>query len=266
MKPSGRRARMSALDGRRAAIALSASGLALIALARVASPSAPPLYDGVVVQEPYRYVSPGPGQAGSPAAFTTTEQVSGGSSPAIAAATQESPPQAQLIAAAGAFTLAAGTTAMTVSITPVAPVANTPGLRGNIYRFRVADQAGHDLATAPGSTVTIVLRAPANVVDPQMITAQPAGGWSAVAGQAASGGFVDANVTRLGEFGLSGSLATASAASAPLIAVAAIVVLAAIGGLALVVWWRRSRPTSAPVAATRATPPPRSRPRRRPRR
>src|SRR5207248_2847048 len=91
-----------------ALIALGA-GLVLIAVARISEgPSPAPLFDGVVNQEPYRFVSPAPNQPGSPTSFHATEPVAGDKSPQFVAATTESPPQAQLVAGPGAFPLLAG--------------------------------------------------------------------------------------------------------------------------------------------------------------
>ena len=74
-----------------------AVGVAVIALAQLGTPHrAPPLYDGVVVEEPYRYLSPPPGAPGSPKSYTATEPVQGGQSAELVAATPESRPQAQL--------------------------------------------------------------------------------------------------------------------------------------------------------------------------
>ncbi len=96
---------------RRAAVVSLGAGLGLIALAQLAAPfGSPPLYDGVVVQEPYRYLSPGPGQLGSPTSYRSTLPVTGIASPVFVAATTESPPQAQLIAESGAFVLPPGAT------------------------------------------------------------------------------------------------------------------------------------------------------------
>src|SRR5439155_670744 len=82
-----------------------------------------PLYDGVVVAEPYRYLHPTGGQAGDPTSATDEKPVSGNQSPFFAAATEESPPQAQLVAMDDAFQLNPGSTHLNVSITAVDPVA-----------------------------------------------------------------------------------------------------------------------------------------------
>ena len=88
----------------RPAIAALAAGLSIIAVVRLAtSVGSPPLYDGVVVQDTYRYLEPGPGQAGAPTSFQKSVTVPQAAGLLFAAATGESPPQAQLIAPEGSF-------------------------------------------------------------------------------------------------------------------------------------------------------------------
>ena len=139
-----------------------AGGLVLVAAAQALAPVAAPLFDGLIVLGPYHYLSPGPGQTGSPGSATVTEPLVSGTSPGFNAATTETPPQAQLIAGPGAFVLGPASTSVTVTITPVpAPAPSTVGpILGNTYRFTVSDQAGVALSTKPGTDVTLVLRAP----------------------------------------------------------------------------------------------------------
>ncbi len=155
--PAGRRARHLGAG-------VVIAGIAVIAVARWLGPSAAvPLYDGVVVQEPYRYLSPPPGAAGNPTKFGATIPIVGGSSPPVAAATTESPPQAQLVVPAGAFVVGPAATAILVTIDPVPPPTGaTPagGLIGNVYRVGVTDQGGEALVPAAGATSTILIRAP----------------------------------------------------------------------------------------------------------
>jgi len=152
----------------RAALLTLLAGLGVTAVAQLVAPlGSPPLYDGVVVQDPYRYLVPGPTQVGSPTSFTASLAIAGSTSPQFVGATTESPPQAQLIAQPGAFVLPAGTTAMTVSIEPVAAPASpsTGPIVGNVYRFRVLDQAGATVAINPSTLPTLLLRAPEGVTD-----------------------------------------------------------------------------------------------------
>ncbi len=161
----------------RAGLASLAAGLVVIAAAQVLAPlDRPPLYDGVVVEEPYRYLAPGPGQAGDPTSYAGTEPVIGPASPAFAAATAEGPPQAQLIAQAGAFSIPEEATGMAVTIMPVAP--EPPGaIPGNAYRFSVTDEAGAPVPVATGSFVTLLLRAPTGLTEVTIVQLVD-GGWT----------------------------------------------------------------------------------------
>ena len=142
------------------------AGGALALAVQVAAPVGVPLYDGVVVQEPYRYLHPTGDQAGSPASFSATVPVVGEESPTVVAATTESPAQAQVIGQEGAFALTPGATSLVVSVTPIEPPPPPDGgtIAGNVYRFSVADQAGTQLAivTCDGC-ISLVMRAPDGV-------------------------------------------------------------------------------------------------------
>jgi hypothetical protein len=143
-------------------------GLLLVLLIRVGDlRPAPPLYDGVIVAEPYVWLDPPPGEPGGALGSSATIAVNGGQNRIVAVATTEQPPQAQILATPGALVLATGATSLTVSINPVEPVQPVPDgyIDGNVYRFVVADQLGRP-ATAPASAyVSIFLRAgdPADV-------------------------------------------------------------------------------------------------------
>src|SRR5690242_2929433 len=122
-----------------------ALGLGLALGLQLRGPHAVPLYDGVVVAEPYRYLDPtGSGQTGDPTSASSTQAVSGNVSPVFAIYTDEQPPQAQLIAQADAFQLPPGTTALLASIKPVEPSAQPAAgsIAGNVYRFAITNQAG----------------------------------------------------------------------------------------------------------------------------
>ncbi len=142
------------------------AGGALALAVQVAAPVGVPLYDGVVVQEPYRYLHPTSDQAGSPASFENTVEVTGDESPTIVAATLEQPAQAQVIGQEGAFVLTPGATSLLVSISPIEPPAQPDGGRiaGNVYRFSVTDQSGTPLAITPcDGCISLVMRAPDDV-------------------------------------------------------------------------------------------------------
>jgi len=187
-----------------AALSLVA-GLAVMAIAQLAAPlGSPPLYDGVVVQEPYRYLAPGSGQAGSPSSFTSPVPVDGTTSPQFVGATTENPPQAQLIASPGAFVIPTGVGALNVSIEPVAESAPAPNgpIAGNVYRFTVADQAGNPLAIAPAKLPTLILRAPDGILA-ATIARYSGSGWQEVPTQSSGQpGIYYANVNALGDYAL----------------------------------------------------------------
>jgi hypothetical protein len=144
------------------------AGAALALAVQIAGPVGVPLYDGVPVQEPYRFLHPTGNQAGSPASYSSAPTVVGGVSPAFAAATTENPPQAQLIAQKDAFVLSPGATSLQVSITPIDPPSTPAGgpIAGNVYRFAVTDQAGATLAIkACQGCLSLSMRAPDSVAD-----------------------------------------------------------------------------------------------------
>ena len=135
--------------------------------AQVVLPLTAPLYDGVPVVAPYRYLQPGDNQVGRPTSYAMDLPVAAGRSPQITAATDESPPQAQLIAHDGIFTVATGTTAVHVSIQPVAPAApiGQGSISGNVYRIAVTDASGSPLALAGTDRPTLAMRSAAPLAD-----------------------------------------------------------------------------------------------------
>jgi hypothetical protein len=148
---------------RRLGALLVLGGSALALALQVAAPVGVPLYDGVAVVEPYRYLHPSGDQAPNPTSYRDTRPIAEGVSPVVTAATTEVPPQAQLIAQRDAFELPTGATALVAEITPIDPPAQptTGPILGNAYRFSVADQSGNELAIRPcNGCVSLVLRAP----------------------------------------------------------------------------------------------------------
>jgi hypothetical protein len=114
-----------------------AAGLVAIALGQLVGPvAAPPLYDGVVVVEPYRFLDPAPpGQKGGAKGATATVAVKDGANPLVAIATPEQPPQAQVFAPPSSLTLAPGAATLALSIQPIA-AEGTPSdghIVGNVY-------------------------------------------------------------------------------------------------------------------------------------
>jgi hypothetical protein len=190
----------------RSALATLAVGLGLaFAAAEMAPLPGPPLYDGVVPVEAYRWLVPPPGEHGGAEGASQVLPVSGDTSPLVAVATPELTPQAQLFAAPGALTLPPGTTSITVSITPV-EAANLPTeghLDGNVYRITVVNQAGA-AATAPASaSVSIILRAPNATTTEATVNLLKGDTWQPLQTDAAGlGATFLAVVTEFGDFAL----------------------------------------------------------------
>jgi hypothetical protein len=180
-----------------------AAGLLLMILVQLpARHIATALYDGVVIEDPYRYLQPPEGALGSPSSATVTASVAGGSVGQLFAATEEVPPQAQVIAEQGALVLPGGATSVTLSIEPVTPASlPTSGLlAGNVYRISLTDQSGAAVTIRPGSLVTLVLRGdrpPRSVTIVQYV----GGSWQTVPSDI--GGLPDlfsTNMTSFGDF------------------------------------------------------------------
>jgi hypothetical protein len=152
-------------------IALVAGVLMLVAAARLSPTWHPPLYDGVVIEDPYRFLAPPAGKPGDPTSVSDTLALDEGVAPQLYSGTLETPPQAQMITDRDAFQLPSGTTSIKASIQPVKPPAPVPEGRisGNVYRFSIVNQAGADLTLHPGTTVTVVLRAPNGVANGTII-------------------------------------------------------------------------------------------------
>jgi hypothetical protein len=203
------------MDGRRGAGLTLAFGFVLLVLAGRAAPvGQPPLYDGVVVEDPYRYLQPPSGAAGHPTSASDTTDVEGSTSPLIYSGTLENPPQAQLIADEGAFVIPSGTTSVATTIRPIAPPAPVPSgaLAGNVYEVRVASEGGIDMAIQQGKTVTVVLRAPNGVTNGTLYRFSGTA-WAAV--KTVNGGLPDlyaTNSTELGDFAV---VVTGAASPAP---------------------------------------------------
>jgi hypothetical protein len=242
----------------RAAFLSLVAGMGVIAVAQLVAPlRSPPLYDGVVVEDPYRYLAPGPGQAGSPGTFTAAEPVKGTASSEFVAATNENPPQAQLIADPGAFVLAPGSASMTVTIEPVAapaPPASGPTV-GNVYRFSAADQSGAAVPISPTTRPTLLLRDPEGVAD-AVIDRFADGAWHRLttvpAGQP---GMASTNVDALGDFALI-ALPTPGVLGpdSRLVGAAAIVAAASVMVLGGLVLRSQSRRSAVPAGSATARP------------
>jgi hypothetical protein len=246
---------------RRAAIATLAAGLGLMITAQLAAPlGSPPLYDGVIVQEPYRYLLPGQNQIGSPTSYQGSVPVTGTTSPEFVAATTESPPQAQLIAQSGSFVLPAGVTSLEASVEPVAaPIVLPNGtVVGNVYRISVADQSGAGLTIGHANIPTLSMRAPTGV-SVATIAQFVGGAWREVPTESAGQpGIFLANVTELGDFALIEQGGSPGGLDSSILVIGVVITVLSAVVLAAIVLWRRSRETKVP-----AVPPPLSRPSKR---
>jgi LPXTG-motif cell wall-anchored protein len=237
---------------RAALVLVTGAGLAIAAQA--AAPVGVPLYDGVVVQEPYRYLDPGSGQDGAPTSAMLRTEAAGsdGLSKPFVAATQEYPPQAQLIAAAGSFTTTAGAE-LVASIEPIRPATQPAGSRiaGNVYRFAVTDGSGSVPAIDPQHPATVSLRAPVDVTTANVARAT-ADGWVALPTEHGGlFGLFATEVTELGDFAL----------ITPDTGPGLVPIVAALGGAALLVAILgflviRRRRTAAPAVVTQRRPAP----------
>ena len=181
----------------------AAGGLLLLVAAAWLSPTwHQPLYDGVVIEDPYRYLQPPAGKPGNPTSVSDTLALDQGVSPQLYSGTLEQPPQAQMIADRDAFQLPAGTTSIKATIQPIKPPApvSEGRISGNVYRFAVVNQAGANLSLHSGTTITVVLRAPNGVSNGTIIHFNGTG-WDKVATD--NGGLPDlyaTNATELGDY------------------------------------------------------------------
>ncbi|HEY8676115.1 MAG TPA: hypothetical protein VIO13_09145 [Candidatus Dormibacteraeota bacterium] len=143
------------MTGRRGALA--ATVLALLALAAVrGSGGGPPLYDGICLPPKYLMLGAQPGPPTKSQTYTA-----GDLGQSFELADNDSTPQAQIIVGAGSLAPAAGSSTVTVSITPVKTPATRPAggsIDGNVYSFD-ARSGGQAVALAAGHPATIVLGA-----------------------------------------------------------------------------------------------------------
>jgi hypothetical protein len=189
-------------DRRLGLLVLAIAGLLVLGV-QAARPVGVPLYDGVVVQEPYRFLHPASGQPGAPTSYTSQKAVAGDLSPSFAAATSENPPQAQLVSQKGAFTLTAGATQVLLSIPAIEPPPAPTGgtIAGNVYRFSVTDQAGTPLDVRQcAGCLSLLLRAP-DGTEGATIKRYANGAWQDV--ETVHAGMVDlyqTNATAMGDY------------------------------------------------------------------
>lgn len=184
----------------------------MVVLARILVPGAPPLYDGVVINEPYKWLEPPPGEEGGAEGATGTAALENGASPLIALATTEQPPQAQVFAPPSALVLPPGTTSLLLAITPM-PAEGTPAgghIAGNVYRISITNQAGVPTTAPPDAYVSVVMRGPDDLLDATMSRFKD-GAWNDLQTSHAgyTSGFLSI-VTEFGDFALIAPGATAT--------------------------------------------------------
>lgn len=151
------------MTGRRGLGAIAALGALTVVLARLVSPAAPALYDGIFVQPPpYRWVSPPPDLASTNKAPTGGEgdiPVADGASKPATVKTDDG--QALVFFAQGNL-LAAGATAIHVAITPMSTPPPPPqGTKyiGNVYLLN-----GAAVGAASPLPTPVRVKAPGNVL------------------------------------------------------------------------------------------------------
>jgi hypothetical protein len=164
-RASGRKIELVALLRRRRLVATAMIGGALViaTVQRLAPVGGPPLYDGVVVADPYRWLSPPPGLLGGARSIVQSTTLVAGQSGELADGTPEVPPQAQVIADFGSLDLPAGTTSIKVSIAPIpAPDVAPPDgvVAGNVYRISATNQQGTVVPVRADGRVTVLFRGP----------------------------------------------------------------------------------------------------------
>jgi hypothetical protein len=188
-----------------AAVRVLIVGCLVVLVAQLLAPlPGPPLYDGVIPVDAYRWLSPPPGGHGGAEGISRVLAVSGSSSPLIALATNEVPPQAQLFGQPGGLTMPPGTTSLTVSITPVPPdIQPTDGhIAGNVYRVTITTQTGVPVTAPASAEVTLVLRHPDITAADATLSLLANGAWQPLKTDAALAASFVAVVTSFGDFAL----------------------------------------------------------------
>lgn len=230
----------------RLGLLLVLGGSALALALQIGAPVVVPLYDGVPIAEPYRFLRPAAGQPGDPTSASERTEVTGALSPVLTPATAELPPQAQLVAQQSAFELTEDVTELVAEIVPVDPPTPLPEgttILGNAYRFSVTDQEGDPVRFRPCSgCVTIALRSPENSPGGEIRQFRD-GAWVAVPTLHGASGLYNANLTSLGVVALFAAPGGID-----------VVLLLAIGGVVLIfiafvaLLYLRARPARLPAA------------------
>ena len=242
--------------GGRGALQVLAVGLVMMGTAQLVRPVEVPLFDGVVVVDPYRYLSPPPGGDGSPTSAKATVPIEAGKSPSFAVYTSEMPPQAELLAKGGELAIGSVSTSVTLTIDPIAPSGSSQAtIAGNVYRIKVVDQSGAALAILSGQTITLALRGPAGTAVDAAIARFDAGAWQQLpTGPSGLQDLFLSNVNAFGDFALLGKVTPVATGLDPELLLWGVVA----AGLTLLVAWRfggRSNPLAPRGAPARRRPP-----------
>ena len=243
--------------GTRGSLGVLAVGLLMMGMVQAVRPVEVPLFDGVVVVDPYRYLNPPPGGDGSPTSAKATLPIEAGKSPSFAVYTSEMPPQAELLAKGGELAIGPGSTSVTLTIDPIRPAAGSSQetIAGNVYRIKVVDQSGAALAILPGQTITLALRGPAGTAVDAAIARFDAGAWQPLStGPSGLQDLFLSNVDAFGDFALLGQETPVATGLDPELLLWGVVAAA----LTLLVAWRfggRSNPLAPRVAPARHRPP-----------
>lgn len=230
----------------------------MMGTAQLVRPVEAPLFDGVVVVDPYRYLSPPPGGDGSPTSAKAILPIESGKSPSFAVYTSEMPPQAELLAKGGELEIGPGSTSVMVTIDPIPPPAGSSqgAIAGNVYRIKVVDQSGAALAMVPGQTITLAVRGPAGTAVDAAIARFEAGAWQQLpTGPSGLQDLFLSNVDAFGDFALLGQVNPVATGLDPELLLWGVVA----AGLTLLVAWRfggRSNPLAPRFAPDRRRPPP----------
>jgi hypothetical protein len=188
---------------RRLGVAALAVGLLIVTAAQLTTQLAgPPLYDGIVPYEPYRWLSPPTGYPGHPKGVSARIGVDDGQNRLVAVATPELSPQAQVFAIPGALTLPSGATLIKVSIEPIAGGTAPSGgyIDGNVYRIKLTDQAGTPITAAASQQVSVVLRSANPGLPEATIERFDGSAWQELDTSASGAGVFNAVVTEFGDF------------------------------------------------------------------
>ena len=208
------------------ALAALALGLVVVLATQAITPRASPLFDGVVVQDPYRFLAPALGQDGQPTSAASKIPVTGGLVPAFAVYTSEMPPQAEMLARGSEFSVSLATRSLTVTIEPIEPHGGSSNVHiaGNVYRVVVTDQSAAVVPLVPGQSPTLALRAPPGVSPDAGIARYVNGSWLPIPTEPSGlQNLFISNPDALGDFAVLGSVAENPGGVSPGFLIAALV-------------------------------------------